>query len=112
MVLTLLPLLAGERWSFAQEFKVFDRTVQIHGFASQGIADTDSNDWLTLKTSSRSYSFTDFGANVSMAVSDKFRIGAQIYDRNLGNLGQWHPVLDWALADYRFTNWFGIRGGK
>jgi hypothetical protein len=30
----------------------------------------------------------------------------------LGHLGQWHPSLDWAVADYRFTNWFGVRAGK
>ena len=39
-------------------------------------------------------------------------MGAQIYDRNLGQFGQWHPSLDWAVVDYRFTNWLGIRGGK
>src|ERR1019366_2081243 len=37
---------------------------------------------------------------------------AQVYDRNLGNLGEWHPSVDWAIADYRFKPWFGIRGGK
>jgi hypothetical protein len=31
---------------------------------------------------------------------------------NLGNLGQYHPQLDWAVADYRFKNWLGVRGGK
>ncbi len=95
-----------------QEFKLFHHTVQVHGFASQGIAYTNENNWLTMKSSKGSYSFTDFGANISMSVTDKLRIGAQIYDRNLGNLGDWHPSLDWAVADYRFTNWFGIRGGK
>ena len=39
-------------------------------------------------------------------------MGAQFYDRNLGNLGEWHPSLDWAFADYRFKPWLGIRGGK
>ena len=48
--------------------------------------------------------FTDFGFNVSTAISDKLRIGAQVYDRNLGNLGEWHPSLDWAVADYRFQS--------
>ena len=108
----LIVFAAGVQWSGGQEFKIFDRTVQVHGFASQGIAYTDNNNWLTMKTSEGSYSFTEFGANVSTPITDKLRIGAQIYDRNLGNLGDWHPTLDWALADYRFANWFGIRGGK
>lgn len=98
--------------SRAQEFKVLDRTVQVHGFASQGFVYTGDNNWLTMNTSQGSGAMTDMGLNMSSQLSDKFRAGAQVYDRNLGQLGQWHPSLDWAVADYRFTNWFGIRGGK
>lgn len=79
----------------AQESKVFDRTVQIHGFASQGFVYTDENNWLTMHSSQGSGAMTDFGANVSTQITDKFRVGAQVYDRNLGNLGEWHPSLDW-----------------
>lgn len=97
----------------AQEFKLFDRQVQIHGFASQGFIHTNDNNWLTMSTSNvGSGDFTDFGANASVQVTDKFRVGAQIYDRDLGDLGGWHPSLDWAFADYRFKPWLGIRGGK
>jgi hypothetical protein len=97
----------------AQNFKVFDRQVQIHGFASQGFVHTNNNNWLTMNTSHvGSGEFTDFGANASVQITDKFRVGAQLYDRKLGELGGWHPSLDWALADYRFKPWLGIRGGK
>jgi hypothetical protein len=100
------------RIASAQEFRLFDRSVQIHGFASQGFVYTDRNNWLTMHSSNGSAAFTDFGANVSMQVTDKFRFGAQVYDRNLGNLGEWHASLDRAFADYRFRSWLGIRGGK
>ncbi len=96
----------------AQEFKVFDRTVQVHGFVSQGFVYSNDNNWLTMNTSEGSAAFTDFGVNVSTQLTDKLRVGAQAYDRNLGQLGQYHPSLDWAVADYRFKSWFGIRGGK
>jgi hypothetical protein len=96
----------------AQGFKLFDRQVQIHGFASQGFVYTNDNNWLTMNTSSGSAAMTDMGLNVSMPVTDKLRIGAQVYDRNLGHLGQWHPSLDWAYAQYKFKPWLGIRGGK
>ncbi len=84
----------------------------MHGFASQGFVYTDDNNWLTMNTSQGSAAWTDFGLNMSSEVTDKLRIGAQGYDRNLGQLGQYHPSLDWAVADYRFKSWFGIRGGK
>lgn len=96
----------------AQEFDVFGRRVQVHGFASQGFVYTNQNNWLTMKTDKGSLAFTDFGANASVSITDKLRIGAQFYDRNVGNLGDWHPMLDWAYADYRFASWLGIRGGK
>jgi hypothetical protein len=96
----------------AQEVTLFDHPIQVHGFASQGFIYTDENNWLTTHSSQGSGAFTDFGFNVSTPINDKLRVGAQLYDRNLGNLGEWHPSLDWAVADYRFTTWFGIRGGK
>jgi hypothetical protein len=96
----------------AQDFKLDGREVQIHGFASQGFIYTDHNNWLTMHTSQGSGAFTDFGANASMQVTDKLRIGAQGFDRNLGNLGEWHPSVDWALVDYRCKSWFGFRAGK
>jgi hypothetical protein len=96
----------------AQEFKLFARTVQVHGFMSQGFVYTNENNWLTMNTSQGSAAYTDFGLNMSTALSEKLRVGAQVYDRNLGQLGQYHPSLDWAVVDYRFTSWFGVRGGK
>ncbi len=96
----------------AQDFKIDGREVQIHGFASQGFIYTDDNNWLTMHTSQGSGAFTDFGANASMQVTDRLRIGVQAYDRNLGNLGEWHPSVDWAVVDYRFKHWLGFRGGK
>jgi len=97
----------------AQDFKVFDRDVQIHGFASQGFVHTNDNNWLTMETSNfGSGEFTDFGANVSSQITDNFRVGAQIYDRNLGGIGKWYPSLDWAYGQYKFKPWFGIRGGR
>jgi hypothetical protein len=103
---------AGQITLQAQEFKLFDRTIQVHGFVSQGFVYTNDNNWLTMDTSQGSAAFTDFGLNVSTRINDKLRVGAQGYDRNLGQLGQYHPSFDWALADYRFKGWLGVRGGK
>lgn len=116
MLRTLIKLLvccACVSSVWAQDIKLFNQDVQVHGFASQGFVSTDGNNWLTMKTGDiGSGQFTDFGGNASIQLTDKFRIGAQIYDRDLGQLGKWHPQLDWAVASYKFTSWFGIRGGK
>jgi hypothetical protein len=97
----------------AQNFKIDGREVQVHGFASQGFVHTDENNWLTMQTSNLgSGEFSDFGVNASTQITDKFRVGAQLYDRNLGGLGNWHPELDWAYAQYKFKPWLGIRAGR
>jgi hypothetical protein len=110
--LAVICLWAGQGLLRAQEFKVLSRTVQVHGFVSQGFIYTNDNNWLTMNTSQGSAAFTDFGLNMSSHLTDKLLVGAQVYDRNLGQLGQYHPSLDWALVDYRFKSWFGVRGGK
>ena len=111
--LSLFSLILAPLCLHAQDFKIDGREVQIHGFASQGFVHTDDNNWLTMQTSNvGSGEFSDFGVNASTQITDKFRIGAQLYDRNLGGLGQWHPELDWAYAQYKFKPWLGIRGGR
>lgn len=103
---------AGRTPLHAQEFRLFNREIQVHGFATQAFVKTDENNWLTMNTANGSAAFTDFGLNLSTHVTDKMFAGGQIYDRNLGQLGQYHPSLDWAVVDYRFKNWLGVRGGK
>src|SRR5215471_9175896 len=75
-------------------FRIADRPVQIHSFASQGFAYSDGNNYLTMKTGTGSFAMTDFGVNISSQITDHFRVGAQFYDRNVGKLGDWHPEVD------------------
>jgi hypothetical protein len=97
----------------AQDFKLFNRTVQVHGFATEGYLHSSSNNYLTMPTSgSGSFAMTDFGVNASTELGDKVHVGAQFYDRNIGALGNWHPTLDWAVIDYKYKSWLEFRGGQ
>jgi hypothetical protein len=109
--LAAASLLASASAMAQFNFDLAGRTVQAHTFGSQGFAYSNQNNYLTMKTTSGGW-FTDMGANASMQVTDKLRIGAQIYGRNVGQIGNWHPEVDWATVDYRFRDWFGVRGGK
>jgi len=77
----------------AQEFKLFERTVQVHGFASQGFIYTNDNNWLTMNTSQGSAAFTDFGLNMSTQITDKFRIARRamiaIWDNSANTILPW-----------------------
>jgi hypothetical protein len=97
----------------AQEFKIGKYDVQAHGFGTQGYVKTNVNNWLTMNTSDNgSGAFTDAGIILGMQFTPNLRVGGQGYDRKLGQLGDWHPALDWAVVDYRYKPWLGFRGGK
>jgi putative endonuclease len=86
--------------------------VQVHGFASQGYAYSNENNFLTMNTSHGSPAMTEGALNLSMPVTDKFRVGGQGYTRKIGSLDDFKPQLDWAYGDYKFAGWFGVRAGK
>jgi hypothetical protein len=97
---------------FAQDINVLDHKISFHGFVTQGGIYTVGNNWLTMDTNNGSGAFTEMGLNVSTKLSDKLRFGAQVYDHNIGHLGQWHPGLDWATFDFKYRRWLSFRGGK
>src|SRR5580693_9416892 len=94
------------------DFNVDGRDIQFHSFLQQGFAYSNQNNYLTMNTSNGTFAMTDGGINVSTSLTDKFHVGAQVYFRNIGALGDYHPQLDWAYGAYRFKDWFGIRAGK
>lgn len=109
----LLVMLVASIGLHAQEFKIGKYDVQAHGFGTQGYIKTNNNNWLTMQTSgSGSGVFTDAGLNLGSEITPKFRLGGQVYSRKLGALGDWHPQLDWSVADYRVAPWLGLRAGK
>lgn len=97
---------------YAQGFKVADTNVQVHGFVQQGYIFSNGNNFLTMDTTGGSGEMTDGGINASSQINKKLRVGMQLYARNIGQLGNGHPQLDWAFADYRFNQLIGVRGGK
>jgi hypothetical protein len=107
-ILAVLPVLG-----YAQgDLKIAGRTFQIHSFASQGFVYSNDNNYLTMETSKGSFALTDFGIGTSSQITNKLRIGAQFFSRNVGQLGNFSPELDWAFADFKFKDWIGLRGGK
>jgi hypothetical protein len=76
----------------AQDFKVFDRDVQVHGFASQGLVYTNTNNWLTMDSNQGSAGYTDFGVNMSTNLTDNLHVGAQ-RSRTTATVAGWGFVL-------------------
>lgn len=96
----------------AQQFVLKGHAVQVHGFVSQGFLYSDVNNYLTMPTSEGSFAFTDGGLTLGSQITDRFRVGAQSYVRNIGKMGNGQVTLDWASGDYNFRDWLGVRAGK
>lgn len=87
--------------------------LQIHGFVSQGFIKTTSNNYLGPTARAQgSFDFTEVGINFTKPLSDKLRVGIQIFAHDLGPQGNYVPQLDWYYLDYRFFDWLGLRAGK
>jgi hypothetical protein len=85
--------------------------VDFHGFASQGFLYSSAYNYLG-ESSQGSFKFTEAGLNVSFNPLPRTRIAAQGFTYDVGDAGNYSPVLDYALAEYTFNDYFGIRAGR
>ena len=85
--------------------------IDIHGFLSQGYLHTSDNNYLA-DTEDGTFEFNEFGINFSKDLTDKLRVGIQLFSKDLGPYGNNDVEIDWAYGDYRWKDWLGFRGGK
>jgi hypothetical protein len=88
-----------------------DLNIQIHGYATQGFLYTTQNNILTTSSRNGSPAWTEAVVNVGAQPIPKLRIGVQARYFLLGNFGN-AITLDWAAADYKADDRFGVRFGK
>ncbi len=99
--------------SNAMDVHAFDMDmIDIHGFFSQGFLYSTENDLYSTKSTDGTFSFTEGGLNCSAQVSESLRVAMQLYARDLGDEGNFNLVLDWAMGEYRWQDWLGVRAGK
>jgi hypothetical protein len=94
---------------FAQSLE--DLNIQIHGYATQGFLYTTNNNILTTHSSDGSPAWTEAVLNIGAQPISKLRIAVQGRFFVLGNFGN-SITLDWAAADYKADDRFGVRFGK
>jgi hypothetical protein len=94
---------------FAQSLE--DLNIQIHGYATQGFLYTTNNNILTTHSSDGSPAWTEAVLNIGAQPIPKLRIAVQGRYFLLGNFGN-DITLDWAAADYKADDRFGLRFGK
>ena len=85
--------------------------VEIHGFISQGYLISDENNFYAKTANGGTSQFNEVGINFKSNVSDRLRVGLQLFTRDLGQLGNNEINVDYAFADYSFANWLNFRAG-
>jgi len=88
-----------------------DLNIQIHGYATQGFLYSTNNNTFTTNSSNGSPAWTEVVVNVTSQPVAKLRVGVQTRYFMLGNFGN-EITLDWANADYKVNEKFGLRFGK
>jgi hypothetical protein len=108
-VAILAVSLAGALPAVSQSLE--DLNIQIHGYATQGFLYTNHNNIFTTESSNGSPAWTEAVVNVGAQPIPKLRVGVQGRYFLLGNYGN-AITLDWAAADYKANDEFGVRAGK
>lgn len=85
--------------------------LEFHGFVSQGYLASSDFNYLG-KSSQGSFKFTELGLNASINPFPRLRISAQGFAYDVGPAGEYDPVLDFAQAEYTFSDYVGIRAGR
>jgi hypothetical protein len=85
--------------------------LEVHGFVSQGFIKSTGNNYLA-DSKRGSFEFTEVGLNFTKAVTDRLRLGVQLFARDLGPVGDYAAKMDWFYLDYRLANWLGLRAGR
>ena len=88
---------------------VMSRRVDIHGFVSEGGFLTTANEYIG-SSSHGSLELAEVGIGISTQLTDRLRVGAQLFARDFGAIED-APRFDWAFLDYRWKAWLGIRAG-
>jgi hypothetical protein len=88
-----------------------DNALQIHAFVSQGFLKSTHNNYLA-NSKSGSFEFFEAGINFQKQLTERLRVGLQLFSRDLGPLGDYKTKLDWAYLDYHWRDALGFRAGR
>ncbi len=87
-------------------------SIDVHAFVSQGFILTNNNNYLADDTKHGSFQFSEVGLNFTKDLTDRLRLGLQLFAEDIGPTGNYNATVDWFYADYRWKDWLGVRVGR
>jgi hypothetical protein len=86
--------------------------IEFHGYASQGYAISDHNNYYLSNTNRGTFRLTDAALNAAAQVTDKLRIVMQVAAVINDNTPQPQLRIDFGFADYHWSDKLGFRAGR
>ena len=83
----------------------------VHAFVSQGFILTSGNNYI-VRSKDGSFELSEVGINFTETVTDKLRLGLQLFAHKPATGGSYNAKFDWFYLDYRWTDWLGFRAGR
>ena len=84
----------------------------VRGFVSQGWLNTHAVNYLVDDSRDGTAEFHEAAVSIQARPEEKLRVGLQFLARDFGESGNNDVVIDWAYADYRYSDYTGFRFGK
>jgi hypothetical protein len=88
-----------------------DLNLQFHGYATQSFLYSTNNNVLTTNSAAGTPSWSEAVVNLNAVPKSNLRIAVQVRYSIIGQLGN-AITLDYAAADYKVNDKFGVRFGK
>jgi len=88
-----------------------DLRLEVHGFVSFGYLQSWENDWLD-ETTDGSADFHEAALNLISRPFDRIRLGAQLFERDLGVYDNGRVDLDWAYAAWQVGDELELAAGR
>ncbi|MBU0960887.1 MAG: hypothetical protein KKH60_05115, partial [Proteobacteria bacterium] len=85
--------------------------LSINGFLSFGYIKSRHNNFLG-NSLDGSFQLNEFALTTNYIANDTLRFGFQLLSRDVGPEGNNDILIDWAVVDYRWQDWLGLRLGK
>jgi hypothetical protein len=85
--------------------------VEVHAFVSQGLLKSTGNTYLT-KSRPVSFALTEVGINFTSTLTDRLRVGIQLFAGGFVPTQRFDVKADWFYLDYRWADWLGFRAGR
>ena len=108
---TALSLLPGALALFAPLAHGDLNDVSYGGFVSVGYIETSQYNYL-VDSEGGSFQFAEVGLNASWSPLDRTKLNGQLFAFELGQYGNYDPIIDYLFVDYSVNQAFGIQAGR